>query len=475
MGDARSLRATLTVTDLTPSRIQASASSMIRLYDSPALAVSEWRNVLQSCQKSQLLPLLYVVNEVLQTSKRNRGNKFLEAFGPVLGGSLRFMCERDPANTEKVRRTAKIWGDRRVFSMRFVGDILAGLENYRIGSTGPGANGDSNVSSSSGSRNQAGGNQQSASNTIMSSGSKSVTPNANDSDESDDNLFGDDNDNSDHDSDMNMDTDANAFGDSGPSLLNVSNFSISKAAMNMNPSKSKEFGAGAKRRRNSGLSTARKTNKKGRTTQDADESSNSKRPKRLQKLSASSFMELVQQLENLDAQYQSISNIISNIKSASDQWCDDEIMEVGDELTDLYSDINRKIDATKSQRKILHKIAEQKQEVESELKRFLLWMRKGLVADDQEINMCVGLEKKLDLLKAVHSDAKERRHEEKVKEANERAEMEQAARKKAKEEELQRSLEEIQNKDGPKEGMVWNKQAREYQYLADATEESWRD
>ena len=83
MGDS-SLRAKLAATDLTPPEIQASASGMIKMYNNPSLAVSEWRNVLQSCRTSQLLPLLYVANEVLQTSKRNRGNKFLESFSEVL-------------------------------------------------------------------------------------------------------------------------------------------------------------------------------------------------------------------------------------------------------------------------------------------------------------------------------------------------------------------------------------------------------
>eukprot|EP00957_Ditylum_brightwellii_P009052 683927-Ditylum_brightwellii.AAC.1 len=118
MGDAASLRSTLLSTNNTAQSIQNSASTMMRLYDrSASLAVSEWRNSLQTCSTQNLLPLLYVANEVLQTSKRNRGNKFLEAFSPVLKSSLQFICERDKKIVEKVRRTAKIWGDRRVFSV----------------------------------------------------------------------------------------------------------------------------------------------------------------------------------------------------------------------------------------------------------------------------------------------------------------------------------------------------------------------
>ena len=121
MGDTANLRSLLSQTDMSQPAIQSSAAAMMKFYDKNAapLAVSEWRSQLQSCRPDQLLPLLYVANEVLQTSKRNRCPKFLEAFAEVLGSSLRFICERDRSIVEKVRRTAKIWGDRQVYSPRF--------------------------------------------------------------------------------------------------------------------------------------------------------------------------------------------------------------------------------------------------------------------------------------------------------------------------------------------------------------------
>ena len=134
MADATALRQTLVQTENNLPSIQSASRLMMRFYDTPSgadLAVSEWRSVLQTCSTSQLLPLLYVANEVLQTSKRNRGNKFLEAFSPVLGSSLIYICNQDRGLVEKIRRTVKVWGDRRVFSMRFVMDILAGLDSYR--------------------------------------------------------------------------------------------------------------------------------------------------------------------------------------------------------------------------------------------------------------------------------------------------------------------------------------------------------
>ena len=107
-----SLRSLLARTDGSAPAIQASAGAMMKHYDrSAGVAVAEWRNALHQARPDQHLPLLYVANEVLQNSKRNRGNKFLEAFSPALGQSLVFIVERG-GGVEKVRRTVKIWGDR---------------------------------------------------------------------------------------------------------------------------------------------------------------------------------------------------------------------------------------------------------------------------------------------------------------------------------------------------------------------------
>ena len=361
------------------------------------------------------------------------------------------MCERDPGCTEKVRRTVKILGDRRVFSLRFVGDVLSGLDAYRSGSGGapplqPQSTGTSNNRPTSNPPQPV----------VTPQAAKSSPPQPDDSD-SDEDLFGDE-------------EDDNAFGDSGPSLLNVSNFTVNKAAIHTESARQSQSSFGSKRRRS--------LQSKGGTSPNPKKSKSEGSKKRPQALSSSSFMERIQQLEELDAQYQSISNLISSITS-SDLFTSttDEIHEVGDELTDLHTEVNAKMDMVKNQRRALHHVAEGKKEVEMELQRYLVWMKGALTADEDELKLCNGLEEKLGLLQVVHADAKNARDDKRAKEAKERAKAEEAARRKAEEEELKRSLEKMQQeKNAPKAGMVWNKQAREYQYLADATtQESWRD
>jgi CID domain len=112
--------------------IQAAASELMRHYDNNTkIAVLEWRNALFKARTDQILPLLYVANEVLQNSKRNRGTKYLEEFSPILKQSLEYMAEQLPNDVEKIRRTVKIWGDRHTLSIRFINDILGRLEKYR--------------------------------------------------------------------------------------------------------------------------------------------------------------------------------------------------------------------------------------------------------------------------------------------------------------------------------------------------------
>jgi SMC interacting uncharacterized protein involved in chromosome segregation len=121
----------------------------------------------------------------------------------------------------------------------------------------------------------------------------------------------------------------------------------------------------------------------------------------------------------------------------------------------------------------LWNIANTKHEMENKLKRYLVWLKGGLNADMDELKLCDALEEKLLQLQVVHGDAKALRDATREQQEKQRLEAEDAARKEAEEEELRKSLEKIQHDKAPKEGMVWNKVAREYQYLD--TSENWRD
>lgn len=60
-------------------------------------------------------------------------------------------------------------------------------------------------------------------------------------------------------------------------------------------------------------------------------------------------------------------------------------------------------------------------------------------------------------------------------EAQQLAEAEAIAQQEAEEEERKSLLEDVKKEAEAKPGMIWNPNLREYQYLHDHTEESWRD
>lgn len=60
-------------------------------------------------------------------------------------------------------------------------------------------------------------------------------------------------------------------------------------------------------------------------------------------------------------------------------------------------------------------------------------------------------------------------------EAQQLAEAEAIAQQEAEEKERKSLLEDVKKEAEAKPGMIWNPNLREYQYLHDHTEESWRD
>lgn len=324
---------------------------MMRFYDTPQgadLAVSEWRSVLQSCSTSQLLPLLYVANEVLQTSKRNRGNKFLEAYSPVLGSSLIYICNQDKNLVEKVRRTVKVWGDRRVFSMRFVMDILAGLDSYRDG--GGGASQPAPVVEQKPVQ------------------SPSIAPGSN-SDESDD--------------------DDDLFGDPSEKLLDVElkvdGKALSEAAKSVS---SPEFGAGAKRRRSSAAAPTDPI-----------------KPvvKKSKALSNQSFLDIFQSITNLNDTYKTSLTVLQSIpESYLDSNDVDDL--VGDELTDMYKKVCETHRRVRKERKVIYNVAAERRQREKESKRYVAWLKNLAKVDDEDIEFAERLEEKLDLLAVCHGE-----------------------------------------------------------------------
>ena len=73
-------------------------------------------------------------------------------------------------------------------------------------------------------------------------------------------------------------------------------------------------------------------------------------------------------------------------------------------------------------------------------------------------------------------EAKSLRDKDRVEKAQRLADAEEARKRAAEDEERRRILDDAKMEAAAKPGMVWNKDAMEYQYIHDrSTEESWRD
>ena len=462
-----SLHTVLMQTDGSHPSITQGASMMMRHYDrSAGTAVTEWRNALQSCQPHQLLPLLYVANEVLQNSKRNRGNKFLEAFAPILGQGLQLICQRDGELVEKVRRTAKIWGDRRVFSVRFVSELLKGLEPYRGGGGGGGGGGANDMESQRFSPPQQDHLQESRppaqTKSPESSAEVTTSPTADDlmrDDPEDDDDDGDIHGMNHDDDDDDDDQDSLGFNTSGEGQLDVTIDADALLAVDNDENNNNMTGGrrmSMKRRRSSTGSTGG-GGRKRRTV-----------------LSTQSLQDLWNQLSSLQKSYDQSQTALQGIPP---QFFTSEGVNdlVGEELLDAYRKVRhyqKMVEST--ERRNLHRIANSKHQLELEALRYLPWLESALAHDDQEIEFCDRMQTQLQRIRYVHGVAKQARDERKQKEAVARAkqaeerriQQETAAREAA----LQQAL---TRQEEAKPGMVWNKALQEYVYLN--TNEDWRD
>ena len=486
------LRNLLTDADLSAPSIQGAAKAMMRQYDkSPLMAVTEWRNALHQSRDEQILPLLYVANEVLQQSKRNRGNKFLEAFTPTLGQSLNYMCERlaadKPDSVEKIRRTIKIWGDRHVFSVRYVNELIKGIEPYRNGGSGLMKKKNKNPPSSSSPTTTSSGNSndsRSSPMTASSSSDRNITStttiggggkNGADDDNGDiemsptgsDSLFDDDDDDDDNSDNGDESDGDDLFGNATSKLLKI-DVDMDHAA---SAAKRNEGGSGdsKKRRRPSVGSTGSGTGSGGQPQHAM---------KRKSVLSTNSLMNLWDSVTSLQNNYDMIESSMKEIKEidettpTSDGTPVDEL--VGDELLQEYKKLLKMEQRLGSNRREMHQIANSRHGLEQEAVRYLPWLERALKQDQDDAKFCETYRQQLLAFRHIQGKARAARDRRLQQEAEEKRRKEEADKKRQEEEDRRKFMEAAMAKQTEaKEGMVWNRATGEYQYLNQ--DESWRD
>jgi hypothetical protein len=451
--------------DASAPAIHNTANAMMKHYDrSTSVAVLEWRNCLSTARRDQFLPLLYVANEVMQTSKRNRGKAFLEAFSPVLGQSLIHMCQTDPSQTEKVRRTVKIWGDRQVFSVRFVQELLKGLERYRnVGGGGSGSGATQSPEEAQFS--------PVAEETVPEAAPASPEQQSMDDDDimniMEDNSEAEDEGNSgggnDDDDDDDSDDDDLFLDHSGRGQkLNVE-FNIDSVLAQNQASPVNKSLRNAKRRRGSAASGA------------ASASTGSHSKRRRATLSNNNLLDVWNRLNALQQNYEHAQLMLEKIDTVNSKTLAEELEHlVGDELQQSYRQTISFRQQLVAQRKNLHDIAQERKVLQQEAIRYLPWLEAALKQDEDDIRFSDELELKLQSFQKIHPAVVDA-HESRLAEEAQRVQAEEEKERRLQEQEeaekfraaaLSKELE-------AKPGMVWNPVTREYQ--ARNTDESWRD
>jgi CID domain len=510
---AEELRERLRTVDESAPSIQGAANAMMKHYDrsTTSIAVNEWRNALFSTTSStQYIPLLYVANEVLQNSKRNRGNKFLESFSPILLQSLIYMVQQIHQSTpatavalvEKIRRVIKIWADRRVFSTRFVNEVLTGLEPYRTpqqrqGSTTasiappppplppppqePEATFSPPVNDNDG--HNLDDSQQSNQTTVSHEdilgileaherekytahrSHASSDPN-NDRNEDDDDEEEDDDDDDDlfadnrHSDDLYDDMMIGDDSEQHPSL---------SIDVNMTDAVAKLAHAGHTRNKRRRRSSAMSNTSSGKSERRSS-TSNTKST-----LSNLHFLEIWNQLVENQQKYDMALIMIQQIQSHIASVSDDELSNlVGDELQQAVQQNETDIKRLVQQKRMLHGLANERYVLGLEATRYIPWLETLIKQDTDDIQFSTILEEKirqfLPICQQLQATRKVMQQEQqRLNEIN----AEKLRRQKEAEENEKFKRDVLAMQTEAKPGMVWNPTTREYQALN--TDESWRD
>ena len=86
-------------------------------------------NCLVSVKTDQRLTLFYLLNDVVQHSKRKSYDDLLDKFEGILKEIMPYMKEEKIC--EKVQRCLNIWSERNVFNEKFVAELLAIIKQNR--------------------------------------------------------------------------------------------------------------------------------------------------------------------------------------------------------------------------------------------------------------------------------------------------------------------------------------------------------
>jgi hypothetical protein len=391
---------------------------------------------------------------------------------------------RPASMTEKIRRTVKIWGDRQVFTIRYINQLLAGLEPYRPGNAL--AAPDHYESDEGGTfsppttmNNDDENKQQSSSQgdftpaSMATNSSNTGGPNEDDNDatsskhgeEDDDdddfldilegrNRGDDDHHGADDEDDLFADESERQKLDIEINVEGIREAAEAAAAASAPPTRTTSHG---KRRRSSAGSNSSATRKN--------------KPK---VLSVTNLLDVWNQLDDNTQRFELALQRLQRIESHL-TGPDNELENlVGDALQNAVrqNDADRK--NLVSLRREIHEIARERKALEQEALRYLPWLESASTHDQEELDFAEALEMRIVQFQPFHAILQSTRNQIQEEEREKAIAAAEAERKRKEAEEIEKFRQAALAKETEaKPGMVWNPTTREYQALN--TDESWRD
>lgn len=103
--------------------------------DAARRVAAVWREAVAAAPRERLLPLVYVVDALLQTSRGETRPLFQEAYALPLQEVLPAAARRDPAQAAQYRRLTAIWESRQIYSGRFMARLGEAIDAAAGGGT----------------------------------------------------------------------------------------------------------------------------------------------------------------------------------------------------------------------------------------------------------------------------------------------------------------------------------------------------
>ena len=105
---------TLRNSAVTQESIQSASRTLAKYYNCAKEVVQLWQEEIYNADEAKILPLMYIANDIIQTTKRT-GPNYVDAFLDCMKACLRVCAAINSKVVSKLKRITKVWGDRHIY------------------------------------------------------------------------------------------------------------------------------------------------------------------------------------------------------------------------------------------------------------------------------------------------------------------------------------------------------------------------